>query len=238
MSAYLDVSGPADGPDRVVELSSITKIGSLASAHVHLESKDVSRMHAVIEESGGEYRLIDLGSTSGTLVNDQKVNSALLSHGDVIRVGSHHLRFRSSTGASEVSMPRPPGVDFARSAPECPHCSGALNERVWNTGGGYRDGATKRYWRCDPCRLTVTAGEVLQARYGRKEAHLGGSMLERDRRPSGLDCPHCPGELEHLTLAWDTTWVEIEECPRCGVVVMDDGEGTLLDRLLGHTPKR
>ena len=60
-------------------------------------------------------------------------------------------------------------------------------------------------------------------------------MLERDRRSSDKSCPHCPGELEHLTLGWEAVWVEIEECPRCGAVVMDDGEGALLDSLLDRS---
>ena len=53
----------------------IIKIGKLPSSHLRLDDENVSRMHAVIEASGPEeVYIIDLGSSSGTVVNGQKTN--------------------------------------------------------------------------------------------------------------------------------------------------------------------
>ena len=48
------------------------KIGRLTSAQIKLEDPKVSRIHAVIEFSGVDASLIDLGSTQGTVVNGQQ----------------------------------------------------------------------------------------------------------------------------------------------------------------------
>ena len=47
----------------------VIKIGRLESSHLRIEDEDVSRMHAVIEVGGpDEVYIIDLGSTSGTIL--------------------------------------------------------------------------------------------------------------------------------------------------------------------------
>jgi hypothetical protein len=54
-----------------------------------------SRRHATItREDGGEYVLTDLGSTNGTLVNDEPVGEQVLSDGDRITIGNTVLEFR------------------------------------------------------------------------------------------------------------------------------------------------
>jgi TonB family protein len=70
----------------------IIKIGKLASSHLRLEEETVSRMHAVIEvDDRGEPRLIDLGSTRGTMVNGARVNKAILRSGDQIQFGDSRV---------------------------------------------------------------------------------------------------------------------------------------------------
>jgi hypothetical protein len=53
----------------------------------------VSAYHARIDKRGSEYILTDLQSTNGTFVNDLKVFSHRLSHGDRISVSKHALLF-------------------------------------------------------------------------------------------------------------------------------------------------
>ena len=67
----------------------IVKIGRLASAHLKLDDSKVSRIHAVIETSGGggQYSIIDMGSTEGTFLNGEKVSKEKLSDGDELRLG-------------------------------------------------------------------------------------------------------------------------------------------------------
>ena len=59
--------------DELVETKSLTqdviKIGKLKSSHLCLDDEAVARMHAVIEVSGSDVRVIDLGSSTGTILN-------------------------------------------------------------------------------------------------------------------------------------------------------------------------
>ena len=58
-----------------------------------IDNLAVSGYHAKIDKLGGEYILTDLQSTNGTFVNDQKVVSHRLSHGDNIVIGKHVILF-------------------------------------------------------------------------------------------------------------------------------------------------
>jgi diguanylate cyclase (GGDEF)-like protein len=71
-------------------------IGRSPDAFVHIDNYLVSRFHAELRIDGGDPPrcvLRDLGSTNGTLVNDERVAEKLLSDGDKIRVGDHVLKY-------------------------------------------------------------------------------------------------------------------------------------------------
>src|SRR5262249_25608126 len=53
----------------------------------------ISRQHARIEPVGDGYRVVDLGSTNGTFVNDRPVSTGRLVDGDYLRVGDRLFRF-------------------------------------------------------------------------------------------------------------------------------------------------
>ena len=58
------------------------------------ENKKSSRDHAKVWREGpGRYAVADLGSTNGTLVNDDKITKQPLSDGDEIRIGEWVFRF-------------------------------------------------------------------------------------------------------------------------------------------------
>src|SRR5210317_1724420 len=78
--------------DQLVREESLTqdiiKIGKLESSHLRIEDENVSRMHAVIEITGpNEIHVIDLGSSSCTVVNGQKVNKCMIQDGDELMLG-------------------------------------------------------------------------------------------------------------------------------------------------------
>jgi pSer/pThr/pTyr-binding forkhead associated (FHA) protein len=58
-----------------------------------IDNLAVSGYHAKIDKLGGEYILTDLQSTNGTFVNDEKVVSHKLAHGDNIVIGKHVILF-------------------------------------------------------------------------------------------------------------------------------------------------
>jgi type VI secretion system FHA domain protein len=58
--------------------------------------KRVSSKHARIEKGGGAWRIVDLGSTNGTYLNERRLEAQTptpLKNGDVISIGLFHLRF-------------------------------------------------------------------------------------------------------------------------------------------------
>lgn len=72
-----------------------------------------SRHHCDIKLEGGQWRLVDPGSSNGVHLNDERVLDARLTHGDVIRIGNSELRFvELSPEHAEPSSPvRRPSQD-------------------------------------------------------------------------------------------------------------------------------
>ena len=88
------LSGPMMG--RTIDLDGpVTTIGSAQGSTVHLNDTGVSRKHAGIRKADGGYELADLGSTNGVYVNGEKVAKRKLQIGDVIRVGTTEMVFKS-----------------------------------------------------------------------------------------------------------------------------------------------
>ena len=84
-----------DGGERTVPLSSDTvTIGRLADCDVVLKDKGASRKHAQLKRRDGAWTLTDLGSTNGTRLNGQTVQTRELSDGDTITIGTTVIEFR------------------------------------------------------------------------------------------------------------------------------------------------
>lgn len=84
-----------DGGERTVALSSDTvTIGRLAECDVVLRDKGASRKHAQLKMRNSEWTLTDLGSTNGTRLNGQIIQSHEISDGDRITIGSTVIEFR------------------------------------------------------------------------------------------------------------------------------------------------
>ncbi|HEX5936827.1 MAG TPA: DUF3662 and FHA domain-containing protein, partial [Actinomycetota bacterium] len=74
-----------DGAERTVALSSDSvTIGRLAECDVVLTDKGASRKHAQLKQRNGTWTITDLGSTNGTRLNGQTIQSRELSDGDKI----------------------------------------------------------------------------------------------------------------------------------------------------------
>jgi ABC-type multidrug transport system ATPase subunit len=96
---------------REVELDqSAFTIGRGPDNDIVLSIKYVSAHHGRLERRGADWHYVDLGSTNGTFVNGQRVQSAVLRDGDIMRIGdpqgnSVGLTFRA---AGSVGAPGAP----------------------------------------------------------------------------------------------------------------------------------
>jgi pSer/pThr/pTyr-binding forkhead associated (FHA) protein len=77
------------------------------------DNRKASRDHAKVWREGpGKYSVADLGSTNGTLVNDEKVSRHALVDGDELRVGEVTFRFL----LDEDEKPKKPTMGASRLA--------------------------------------------------------------------------------------------------------------------------
>src|ERR1041384_7738490 len=73
-------------------------LGRALEADIRINDPRASRLHARInvvheEDAPPVYRIKDLGSTNGTLLNGRPVTEAVLQDGDKVTIGEHLLRF-------------------------------------------------------------------------------------------------------------------------------------------------
>jgi hypothetical protein len=68
-------------------------IGRSPHSGIRLDSRYVSRNHAVLVVTAGSVTVIDLQSTNATLVNGQAATSQQLEHGDLLAIGNFRLRY-------------------------------------------------------------------------------------------------------------------------------------------------
>jgi two-component system cell cycle response regulator len=71
-------------------------IGRTDECTICVATDQVSRKHAAVQGILGKYFIVDLRSTNGTFVNEQKVERAKLVDGDQIRVGKTVLKYTES----------------------------------------------------------------------------------------------------------------------------------------------
>ena len=84
----------------------VVKIGRLESSHVRLDDGSVARMHAVIEASGTDVRVIDLGSTTGTSINGRRIEKhAALASGDELQIGPYRVKTEILGSAVRATRP-------------------------------------------------------------------------------------------------------------------------------------
>jgi hypothetical protein len=79
----------------------VTTIGRSASNDIVIEIPEVSRQHARIEYAQGRFKITDLGSTNGTMVNGVRVTSRVIEDHDEIMLGTARLEiipYRTSVG--------------------------------------------------------------------------------------------------------------------------------------------
>jgi type II secretory pathway predicted ATPase ExeA/pSer/pThr/pTyr-binding forkhead associated (FHA) protein len=88
-------------------------IGRSEHNDISINSKFVSRHHALLVRHGSATFLMDLNSSNGTFVNSRRVSNHVLIHDDVITLGSHRIKFNDPHATRRGSLD---GSEFADTA--------------------------------------------------------------------------------------------------------------------------
>ena len=70
-----------------------TRIGRSPDCEIFLDDVTVSRNHAVLVQSDGQFTVEDQGSLNGTFVNRKRIDSAQLEEGDEVQIGKYRMTF-------------------------------------------------------------------------------------------------------------------------------------------------
>ncbi len=99
-----DGSSKADTPELIMTsngrtLANLTMqrprliIGRSDHNDLRIDSKFISRHHALLIRHGKATFLMDLNSTNGTFVNSKRVSNQVMMHNDIITLGNHRIKF-------------------------------------------------------------------------------------------------------------------------------------------------
>ena len=89
--AVLIVRSGAQAGDRFALTTDVTRLGRHPDSEIMLDDITVSRRHASVERTPEGYAVTDEGSLNGTYVNQQRIDRAVLHHGDELQVGKFRL---------------------------------------------------------------------------------------------------------------------------------------------------
>lgn len=102
-------TSPNPAVNSLLELAPITTIGRNSRNTIVLDNTYISGEHALLEWRDSQWRLEDLGSRNGTLLNDVLLTDpVVLSMGDVITIGGIRLKLelprKSQVGGGESGI--------------------------------------------------------------------------------------------------------------------------------------
>ena len=78
-----------------------------------LKGKRVSRYHAVLIRTNGEYTLRDMSPQIGTFLNGRRMKEKVLKVGDRIRIGEFEMSYEAAPLIEEVAAPQEPLADLS-----------------------------------------------------------------------------------------------------------------------------
>jgi pSer/pThr/pTyr-binding forkhead associated (FHA) protein len=89
--AVLIVRAGAQAGDRFALTEGVTHLGRHPDSEIMLDDITVSRRHAEVERTAEGWIATDAGSLNGTYVNQERIDRAVLHHGDELQIGKFRL---------------------------------------------------------------------------------------------------------------------------------------------------
>jgi len=89
-------------------------IGRRPGNDIVIDHLTVSGQHAAIDTTPNGSFVLDLGSTNGTMVNNQPIKKHLLQNDDIIDIGKYKLRFQVEKEAQITSLAQPGAVPVVK----------------------------------------------------------------------------------------------------------------------------
>ncbi len=90
-AAVLIVRSGTQAGDRFTLKSDVTRLGRHPDSEIMLDDITVSRRHASLERTAEGYVVTDAGSLNGTYLNQERIERAVLHHGDELQIGKFRL---------------------------------------------------------------------------------------------------------------------------------------------------
>jgi hypothetical protein len=109
LAAFGVLQGPQFGEEVPVRGTSV-RIGSAERNDIVIPDDTVSASHALLEFEDGAWRLTDLESTNGTVVEGVRLAPEVptpIQYGSTVRIGAVRLQFREVAGARPEDAPPP-----------------------------------------------------------------------------------------------------------------------------------
>lgn len=112
-----------NGRRHITLQKAVSTIGRSLDNDIILEDPGVSRTHAQIRWRNGRFEIFDVGSRAGLMVNGQRVTSAELRSGDVVKLGAAAIIYGEEDRLVDPEIPTsnaPPQITQEISADDLP----------------------------------------------------------------------------------------------------------------------
>lgn len=132
------------GRDKIYEIvDDVFTIGSGESADLQLRSSEVASSHLQVQKVRNGFRIVDLETKSGTMVNGAQVNEHILTNGDTVELGDVKITYigkgPARAGATAAAKNKGPKLDsskYYRHAKPKPNSSAANAAIICSIIGG------------------------------------------------------------------------------------------------------
>jgi hypothetical protein len=224
------------GPAFPLDDRADNRLGRCGDSLVALADRLASRNHAVIrfDAGSGAWQMRDLGSRNGTWLEGRRVEEAVLTDGDTIRIGTTELEFRT-VAATSPATPLPEHGSLVRCGLPA-EIEGAVLARIGCSGedarwplflyqSGLRLLAAESSWQVICTTLELATECTAATSFGWFEPAASGELVAACVVPpgSGLES-RLAGSVGREVLAGRAAWSSTGTADIAGVPLVDRGQ--------------